>query len=346
MRTVKEAKEAARRWVEEEARKTPGIRGAFFHGSINWLSDEALLPDSSDLDIMVVLSETEPPDKPGKFRYDGVLLEVSYLSETALSSPEAVLGQYHLAGSFRSPGTLLDPTGWLTELQSVVGANYARCEWVYKRCEHARDRILKGAACPDSSPFPDQINAWLFPAGITTHILLVAGLKNPTVRTRYLAVRELLTDFGRGDFYEALLELLGCAHMHRDDAARHLSALTEAFDAAQEIIRSPFPFRADISAAGRPVAIDGSREMIERGDHREAIFWMVATYTRCQKVFAQDGSEEILERFLHGYLSLLSDLGITTSTQAAERRLQVQAFVPRVWDVAEAIIAANPAILA
>jgi hypothetical protein len=59
------------------------------------------------------------------------------------------------------------------------------------------------------------VTAWLFATGVTTHVLLVAGLKNPTVRQRYVATRELLADYGRVDFYETLLELLGCAQMSR-----------------------------------------------------------------------------------------------------------------------------------
>jgi hypothetical protein len=76
---VRHAKEIARRWVSETASSIPGFAGAFFHGSANWLPDEAALPATSDLDIMVVLDAPDPPIKPGKFGYQGVLLEVSYL---------------------------------------------------------------------------------------------------------------------------------------------------------------------------------------------------------------------------------------------------------------------------
>ena len=35
-----------------------------------------------------------------------------------------------------------------------------------------------------------------------------------------------------------------------------------------------------ITPAARPIAIDGSRELIEAGAHREAVFWIVATFAR------------------------------------------------------------------
>jgi hypothetical protein len=132
--------------------------------------------------------------------------------------------------------------------------------------------------------------------------------------------------------------------MSRGQVEEHLAALTEVFDVAKTVIKTPFPFAADISDIARPVAIDGSREMIERGDHREAIFWMVATYSRCQQVLYQDASVELQEQFTPGYWRLLGDLGITSFADLRQRGEQVKAFLPRLWEVAECILEANPEI--
>ncbi len=156
---VKEAKDAARRWVIEEAGGTLGVTGAFFHGSTNWLADDVPLPATSDVDVMVVLDDPNSPLKPGKFIYDEVLLEVSYLARDQLRSPELVLGQYHLAGSFHTPSIILDPSGELTQLQTAVSSDYAKRQWVYRRCQHARDKILGGFALNESDPCPDQVVA-------------------------------------------------------------------------------------------------------------------------------------------------------------------------------------------
>jgi len=341
---VKQAKDAARRWVFEEASGTPGFSGAFFHGSTNWRSDDARLPATSDVDVMVVLDNSNPPLKPGKFMYEEVPLDVAYLSRDQLRSPELVLGQYHLAGSFRATSVILDPSGQLTALQMAVSRDYAKQKWVYQRCQHVRDKILRGFAFNESDLFFDRVDTWLFPAGITTHLLLVAGLENPTVRRRYVAARELLAVYGRLDFYQYLLEMVGCAHMNQASVERHLASLSEAFDAAKTMIVTPFFFAADISDIARPIAIDGSRELIVRGDHREAIFWMVATYSRCQKVFHSDAPVTVEEKFAQGYHELLADLGIASLTDLQRRREQVRQALPVVWEVAEAIIAANRAI--
>lgn len=223
-----------------------------------------------------------------------------------------------------------------------MSEGYAKRQWVYRRCEHARDKIRENLQLLDrSEPFHDQVIAWVFPIGVTTHVLLVAGLRNPTVRRRYVAARQLLADYGHLAFYEPLLELLGCAQLSRARVEQHLAALADVFDAAKDVVKTPFPFASDISALARPIAIDGSRELIARGSHREAVFWIVVTYSRCQKVLYHDAPAEMSERFAPGYRHLLGDLDITSFADLQQRADQVKGLLPRVWEVAEAIMAAN-----
>ncbi|MEZ4725686.1 MAG: hypothetical protein R3E79_00970 [Caldilineaceae bacterium] len=342
---VNVAKAIARQWVMTEGSQLPGFCGAFYHGSTNWLAADAPLPPTSDLDIMVVLTDPDLPPKLGKFIYQDVMLEVSYLAGDQLQSPEAVLRQSHLAGSFQADGIIADPTGQLRQLQAVVAREYAKRQWVYARCAHARDKILHNLrGLNPADPFHDQVAAWLFAAGVTTHVLLVAGLRNPTVRQRYVAVRELLAEYDHLAFYAPLLDLLGCGQMSRAAVETHLAALTAAFDAAKTVIKTPFFFAADIRDIARPVSIDGSHDLIARGYHREAVFWMVATYSRCQKVFYQDAPPAMQETFTTGYRRLLADLGITSCADLQQRGEQIKDFLPQVWTVAEAILNANPAI--
>jgi hypothetical protein len=202
-----------------------------------------------------------------------------------------------------------------------------------------RDVILDVSYLPS-----DQVTAWLFATGVTTHVLLVAGLRNPTMRRRYVAARDLLVDYGHLEFYETLLEVLGCAQMGRERVEHHLTALTDMFDAAKAVVKTPFFFASDISDIARPIAIDGSWDLVERGYHREGIFWMVATYSRCQKVLYHDAPAEIQDRFSPGYRQLLGDLGITSFADLQQRSEQLKGLLPRVWEVTEAILAANPGI--
>jgi hypothetical protein len=338
------AREIAREWVMEHATGLPGFAGAYLAGSVNAMPDDATLPATSDVDITVVLGESNPPGKPGKFLYREVLLEVTYMSGDALRSPEQVLGHYHLAGGFRRPSIIADPSGHLTALQAAVERDFASRRWVEARCEQARDTVISRVRSLDASAsFPDQVMGWLFAAGGMPHVLLVAGLRNPTVRRRYEAARDLLVDSGHATHYRELLELLGCAAISRERVAHHLDVLAEVFDATAPVVRSPFFFAADITASARPVAIDGSREMIARGNHREAIFWMVATWSRCMQVLHAD-APSMASLWDPGYRELLGDLGIGSIADLQRRGEEIRAALPRTWDIARAIMAANPEI--
>ena len=345
MITVRAAKDVARQWVIEEAAQLPGFSGAFYHGSIHSLPEDSVLPRSSDVDVMVVLAGAGPPARLGKFLYRDVLLEVSMLRPEQAASPEQVLGEYYLAGSFRYPGIILDPTGHLSHLQAVVSREFPKQRWVRRRCEQARERVVdRITALKEPDPLHDQVTACWFGAGVTTHILLVAGLKNPTVRRRYAAVRELLAEHGLLAFYETLLDMLGCARLPRERVELYLAAVEEAFDAAKLVLKTPYRFAADLTDAARPVAIDGSRELIEAGYHREAVFWMLATYSRCQWVLSHDAPAEVQERFSRGYRRFLADLGINSFAELRDRCEHVIQSLPQVWEVAESIMAASAEI--
>ena len=332
------AKAIAREWISEEATILPGFFGAFFHGSTVWLADDAILPPSSDVDIMVVLSGEMPTVKLGKFRYQSVLLEVSYLATSEVQSPEQVLGNSHLAGSFRNNGILADPSGKLSAIQAVVGREFAKEEWVHARCEHVQEKLRNNlAALETATLFHDQVSCWLFATGLTTHMLLVAGLKNPTVRTRYVATKHLLQELGHNEFYEPLLALLGCSQITPARCTEHLAALSRVFDVASSVIKTPFFFASDLSDEARAIAIDGSQTLIDAGLHREAIFWLVATYARCQMVLYHDAPVEVQEQFQPGFRALLGDLGIQSADDLRSRGAQVEAFLPRLWEMTEAI---------
>ncbi|WP_214634608.1 hypothetical protein [Nonomuraea sp. NEAU-A123] len=330
------AREVARRWVAEVGAGLPGFGGAFLTGSVLWSPEDAVVAGSSDVDVMVVLDVAEPPVKPGKMRYGGVLLEISFMSAERLASAEGVLGDYHLAGSFHLPGVLADPSGRLAALHEVVVREFADRRRVLQRCGAVMDGVRRAiAAMDEAAPMADQVTSWLFGTGVTTHVLLVAGLRNPTVRRRYEAVRELLAVRGMLDHHEALLELLGCAGMGAARVERHLGVLEKVFDAAKDVRVPSYPFSSDISEAARPLSIDGSRELIARELPREAVFWLVATYARCLKKLSLAGvSGEVYEE---GFRELLADLGAETFAGRRRRGERVLDALPDLWHTAETL---------
>lgn len=123
---------------------------------------------------------------------------------------------------------------------------------------------------------------------------------------------------------------------------QHLEAMTAALDAAKQVVQQAYAFSADISDAARPVAVDGSRELIETGNHREAMFWIVATYCRCLSVLTASGDHGPFEA---GFQALMADLGVATYDDRARQIERSRAEIPRVRSIAKAIVAANPSVI-
>lgn len=349
---VGEARAVATEWVQRVARGLPGFEGAYFAGSIVGLPDDAALRPSSDVDIVIVTPAGADIAHRGKLLYGGVLLEATNLHWDQLSSPEAVLSAYHLAGSFRVDTLIADPTGRLRPLQAAVAAGFARRAWVRRRCREAYDKSGAGLAAIESeAPLHQRVLSWVFPTGVMAQVLLVAALHNPTVRRRYVAVRQVLTEYGLAehghqDVYEQLLGLLGADRLDRAQVESHLPALAAMFDAAASVARTPLPYSSDISALARPIAIGGSEEMIREGDHREALFWMVVTAARCQTILAADAPPELWRAHRPAFVALLADLGIRDAADLRRQAEEGLRFLPALWDVAEDLLARNPDILA
>ncbi|MFC6233423.1 hypothetical protein ACFQI7_37540 [Paenibacillus allorhizosphaerae] len=339
------ARAAATEWVMQCTSQEAWFMGAYFSGSTVGQPDDVMMSVGSDIDVVVVTSEAKPPLKLGKFIYRDALIEITFLTWNEIASAEEVLTSYHLAGSFRVDTIIADPTGQLRGLQQKVSRHFAEREWVWRRCENVRQKIEHGLRNIDlTAPWHDQIMAWLFMTGVTTHVLLVAALRNPTVRLRYLAVYNMLQEFGRTDIYPELLRLLGCEHWTSQRTSHHLSALARTFDVAAAHAKTPFFFSSDITAASRPIAIDGSRNLIRDGYHREAVFWIGATFARCHKILSTDAPKLQVE-LAPAFEEFVIDLGITSSDTLVRRAEDVLQFLPRLWDEAESIMLANREIL-
>ncbi|WP_052850302.1 hypothetical protein [Streptomyces avicenniae] len=343
---VGDARAAATDWVTRHGSRLPGFRGAYLTGSTLTLPPGAEVPVGSDTDVMVVLDTLPEGHKPGKFLHRGALLEVSYLPHARLADPEAVLGSYHLAGAFRTDvvpgGTLLaDPYGELARLRATVGRAFADPRWVRRRRAEARGNVERALTGLDTTaPWPRLVTSWLFPTGVTTHVVLVAGLRNPTVRLRYLAVRDLLLSHGLGDAYDGLLRLLGCQDLTARRAEEHLHALARTFDATAPVARTPFPFSSDLTPAARPIAIDGSLRLIRAGRQREVMFWIAATFARCHMVLDAD-APGLGRELAPAFDAALADLGIASAADLAARARAVLAHLPAVEEAAERVQAAT-----
>lgn len=326
------AREIAAAWVRDYAR---GHRlwGAVINGSAAEGGDEELGP-ASDVDINLI-AEAPEGDKPGKIAYRGVLLDVSFLSPDWLRPWDRVLRTYEIAGAFRRP-PLYDATGELVALTAYVAERFAQPRWVGARCQAVFSKIRRGLdGFREDASLLDTVNPWLFPAGICAHAVLVAGLRNPTVRLRYLRAREALAEWGEGERYEELLSLLGCEGMQKKPIQDYLDRLEPIFDLAAQVRRTAFPFQGDITPQARQVAIGGSRALVEEGNHREAVFWIAVTYERCLRILRADAPEAYADA-LSVLEDFLMELGVGTPQQAKRRVSAIREALPRLeaWTAA------------
>jgi hypothetical protein len=142
-----------------------------------------------------------------------------------------------------------------------------------------------------------------------------------------------------------MLDILGSTKMSRTQAEFQLIALSEVFDLSKKIVKTPFSFSTNINDIARPTIIDGSQELIERGYHREAIFWIAVVYSWCQKILFNDAPKAIQNKFTPAYRFLLSELGINSHSDLRKRNEQNrESLLPAIWRAAEAIIASNPEV--
>lgn len=342
---VRKAKEIAREWVCAYAQGKKWFKGAYFSGSAAEQADTSYLAPHSDLDIMVVTSLEEPPLKIGKFRHKGVLLEVSYIPERALSSSEAVLSHYHIAHAFQTDTIIVDLEGFLKPLQKEVSRQFCQEQWVKRRLDDVRSKSERGLEqLHVKKPFHELVMNWLFPTGVVAHLFLVAALRNPTVRLRYLAAKEVLTSYQLEDVYEHLLSQLGCQHMDAKQSKRHLTALAHTFDVTVKLKKTPFFFSSDISQEARPLAVDGTEKLINEGHHREAIFWIIATFARCHMILAVDGPTSHKAEF--GYFqAALADIGIANHADLLKKAAYTRSEIGTMHEAALNILERNPAIV-
>jgi hypothetical protein len=178
---------------------------------------------------------------------------------------------------------------------------------------------------------------------VTAHLPLVAALRNPTIRRRFIDVHAVLLDAGQADVYPQLLSLLGSSTISAARARQHLAALERAFDAAAAVIVTPFPFASDITADARSIALDGTRAMIDEGFAREAMFWLTASFARCQSVLHADAPSSMRDRFDRDFSKLLGDLRIESPSDLQQRAELVRQSIPSIRRVAEILRGAIPA---
>ena len=335
-----EARRFAAEWVTETASRTPGFEGAFLHGSINEMPDDAPFPATSDVDVGVVVTDSDPLPRIGKTRYRDLLVEGAVIAASRVRTAEQVLADASLAHSFRVDSVIADPTGHLGPLQREVAEHFAERAWVLSRCRSVERNCLRYVGGVEAvTAFSTRALCFLFAAGNLAHVVLVAALRNPTVRRRYAVARDVLAAAGLPETHERLLEILGCARMTEHRVEAHLSRMTRSFDRAAALRQSEFPFGSDVSPLARDVAVDGSRDLIARGLHREAVFWIGVTFARCLEILQADAPVGDAAETESALRELMEDLDAGDPERMRERAAEVGRALPSLLALARDRIA-------
>jgi hypothetical protein len=350
------ARAAARTWLETNQARWPELRAAHFVGGIASLSDAAPFPPEKDIDLHLVFAEGSPalvpqgPFPPIVEEIAGAWpLEAGLKSVADYRSPEIVLANPEIAHHLTVDSILFDPERLLADLQGPVRAGYPHRRWVEARLAHER-RTYDGAV----GMRPMVVAQY----GVGTDVLLlgymmviltatfgVAALAPPRGGGGALAhLRTALAAHDRPDLYEALLTLLGLADATPEQTRAWLAVAANLFDRAVVVRRTPHPFQHKLHAHLRPYLVDSSAAMIAAGDHREALGWITPILVSSADVLLADGTEE--DRAVAAQKrEFLAFLGFGAADVAVERFARALRLYDEMFDLADAVAAANPAIV-
>ncbi len=352
MLTVREARVAAETWVREEAVRTPGFVGAILVGSTRELDPADRCPPGSDVDVWVVVegpvpdARRDPPSPlwPHKFGFGGAVLERAYFSWASLCDPAVVLADRSLAPSLAGSDILSDPSGRLGALIAAVAADYPRRCWASLRLEGAVAAAADAAAeveralhASDPELPPWRTVILQHAVHLAACVPAVGALRQPTVRGSLVLAREILAAHGRTDLAEALLEALGSAALGRGDAERFLAELEGAYDTAAAQHRTRFGRDWNVSAAARPVAIEGIRVLLA-SHHREAMSHLHVIRGIAQRILENDAPPAERDGFRVGYRRLLAALDMADEAGVGRRLAVLRSVLPALRDASEAML--------
>jgi hypothetical protein len=341
---VGEVIEIVREWVDLHARHLPGFAGAYLWAGITALPPDALFPLYRDVDVVVVLPEGTQDDTVEVF-YRGIMLEVISIDLKAHQDAEAILASPSHGPNMATTQVLADPTGIITPLHRKVAAEYGRRRWIEARCEREKALADKHLAAMREASTPVQrLDAvWAYLSALSG-LLAVAQLKRPTTRRTLALLREMLEAQGRLDLHEAALTLFGSAQMGRADVQAMLDRSVVAFDRSVEVYKTPTPYGFTIRPHLRSYLSAATQEMIDEGNHREAMFWIAALAGESYLVLQNDASDDEKPAFAAQLQAMHAALGYAhPSAEAwAERVASAERLAREIYGIADALVALNP----
>lgn len=330
-----------REWVELHASKLPDFAGAYLWGGITAMAADVPFHLYRDVDVVVVLTQGAPDDEAEEF-YRGLSLEIIPKNLEEHHDVEAVLGNPSAGPNMAATQILADPTGLLEPMRVAVAADYKRRRWIEARCAVEKEWAEKALiSMSQAATAQDRMNAVRDILSAFSGLLAVAQLKRPTTRRTLALLRELLEAQGRPDLNEAALTVMGSAHMSRTDVEALLDQTMTDFDRAVEVIKTPIPYGFAIRDHLRPYYVEGTREMIDEGSHREAMFW-VAIHDVVYLALHHDAPDDEKPIFAAHFQAMCTALGYTSDEVWAERVETATHLAAEIYGIADGLVALHP----
>lgn len=341
---VDEVVAIVREWVDLHARHLPDFAGAYLWGGITALPPDAPFQLYRDVDVVVVLNKGAQDDNL-ELLYRGVMLEVMWKNLDAHQDAEVVLADPSAGPNLATTQILADPTGRLFPLHEAVAADYRRRRWIWARCEAEKVSAEQQLAAMRQVSHPINSQAafwsvWLLLSALSG-LLAVAQLKRPTTRRTLTLLRELLEAYGRLDLHEAALNVMGSAQMSRAEVQAMIDQSVLAFDRAVEVFRTPIEFGFMMRPYMRPYLAEATQEMIDEGNHREAMFW-ISCFDTPYLVLQNDAPDTEKPAFAAQLHAMRVALGYT-SVEAWEKRVAAAKHLTQeIYNIADALAALHP----
>jgi hypothetical protein len=329
-------------WVDECGSHTPGFCGAHLMGGILSLPKESVFPPSDDVDFSLVLQNTQEWETHD-IAYKGLLLECGTVGIQYYRSPEAVLSNPQLASNLAVDSILSDPAGLLTPLHAVVKQQYAKRRWVQARC--AFEKNLVTHSLEEVSQVTSPAGAFVPLAAAIVYMagaLIAADLRPPTHRRALILMRDVLYQQGRAELQEQALRLLGCAHLTRQQVEAFLQDAASAFDRAVEVTRTAIPFGFKLQPHVRPYLVDGLEELIQQGNHREAMAWIMIVLWLANTAIQHDAPEAEKPFFQAKLDRLFQETGFTTPTDVVTRLQGARQLAGKIFMIADGMVEHRP----
>jgi hypothetical protein len=315
----------ARDTAAQRMRARPSLLSAYLTGSL--AANEPLLGDATDIDLILIDSETPPPREITRLT-DQVVFDIQYRARSDYANPKELRVHPWRGPELCEPVFLHDPTHFFELAQASVRGQFHRPDHVAARARTfaawARDELHLGPlpGMEPSSPvtIAALCQALLYAANAVISLTGFPGAGRRLTMKLEAAAHRL----ARPDLYQAFMALWDGPALTGAEAQKLLADWSEAYHAGasaeNELIH---PARRTIYARGFQAQIEADRAA-------EGLWLMLYTWQACLKNLPGDSAHA------DSWIAFLSRLGMASPAGFAHKIGQARAYLDLAAEAVEA----------